>query len=223
MAAPGYFPGKLNGKRPGKVDRAVFRRETADRIDSREESVSVVWREHAGSWNAVSMARGNAPYHVLFLCTGNSARSILAECVLNRNGAGRYRAFSAGSRPKSAPHPAAIALLREEGFETGDLRSKSWDEFAVADAPHIDLVVTVCDNARGEACPVWPGHPVTTHWGVEDPAATEFPPAAQRKAFRAAWDALGARIEAFLALPLAQVDPEAWQRQLDQIGDRGGF
>jgi arsenate reductase len=118
--------------------------------------------------------------NVLFLCTGNSARSLIAEALLNRAGAGRYRAFFAGSWPKGEPHPAAIALLEEQGLDVTGLRSKSWDEFAEPHAPKMDLVITVCDSAAGETCPVWPGHPATAHWGIEDPAAVEGP--AQRQA-----------------------------------------
>jgi arsenate reductase (thioredoxin) len=135
--------------------------------------------------------------NVLFLCTGNSARSILAEALLNRLGEGRFRALSAGSFPNGEVHPMALRLLDEQGFPTGGLRSKSWDEFADPDGPRFDVVVTVCDNAAGETCPVWPGNPAREHWGIADPAAVEG--AGQRPAFEEAYRLLEARIEAFLA------------------------
>ena len=136
------------------------------------------------------------PRNVLFLCTGNSARSILAEALLNRLGDGRWRGFSAGSFPKGEVHPMALQLLDERGFPTGGLRSKSWDEFAGGDAPPLDLIVTVCDNAAGETCPVWPGHPARAHWGIADPAAVEGE--GQRAAFEEAYRQLESRIAAFL-------------------------
>ena len=136
--------------------------------------------------------------NVLFLCTGNSARSILAEVILNRLGAGRYRAFSAGSHPRGEVHPAALALLRERGEDTRGLRSKSWDEFARPGAPHMHFVFTVCDAAADEACPLWPGQPVTAHWGIEDPAAFVGPPDEQRHAFQRAYERLERRIEQFV-------------------------
>jgi arsenate reductase len=139
------------------------------------------------------------PATVLFLCTGNSARSILAEALLNRDGGGRFRAFSAGSFPKGAVHPMALEILRERGFPTDGLRSKSWDEYAGAGAPPLDVIVTVCDNAAGETCPVWPGNPAREHWGIPDPAEVEGP--GQRAAFEAAFHALQSRIAAFLARP----------------------
>jgi protein-tyrosine-phosphatase len=135
--------------------------------------------------------------NILFLCTGNSARSILAEALLNRLGEGRWRAFSAGSFPRGEVHAMALRLLGERGFPTSDLRSKSWDEFAAPDGPRIDLVVTVCDNAAGETCPIWPGHPARAHWGLADPAAVDG--AGQRAAFEEAYRLLGARIVGFLA------------------------
>ena len=137
------------------------------------------------------------PANVLFLCTGNSARSILAEALLNRLGDGAWKGFSAGSFPKGEVHPAALRLLGERGFPTAGLRSKSWDEFAGADAPHFAFVITVCDNAAGETCPVWPGNPAREHWSIADPAEAEGPE--QRVAFDLAWLTLTARIEAFLA------------------------
>lgn len=134
--------------------------------------------------------------NVLFLCTGNSARSILAEAIVNNEGKGRFRAFSAGSHPKCQVHPAALALLEELGLPTDGYRSKSWDEFAVGRTP-VHLVITVCDNAAGELCPIWPGRPATMHWSIPDPAAVEGP--AQREAFREAYGALHARISELLA------------------------
>ena len=135
---------------------------------------------------------GEHPRNVLFLCTGNSARSILAEALLNREGGGRFRAFSAGSRPKGEVHPMALELLRDRGFPVAGLRSKSWDEFARPDAPPLDLIVTVCDNAAGEVCPAWPGHPARAHWGLADPAAVAGD--GQRAAFEEAYRLLEARI-----------------------------
>jgi arsenate reductase (thioredoxin) len=160
--------------------------------------------------------------NVLFLCTGNSARSILAEALLNRAGAGRFRAYSAGSQPKDEPHPAALALLEEQGFASGGLRSKSWQEFAGGDAPRIDLIITVCDSAAGETCPIWPGHPVTAHWGIEDPAAVEGD--GQRQAFVNAMTYLQRRISLLLNLPDAELDALAWRDRVREIGrlDDGG-
>lgn len=137
-------------------------------------------------------------YNVLFLCTGNSARSILAESLINHWGEGRFRGFSAGSHPRGAVHPLAIELLRQMNLPTEGLRSKSWDEFAAAGAPRIDLVVTVCDNAAAEVCPVWPGHPATAHWGIPDPAAVEGTPEQRMAAFRDALGTLERRIRAFV-------------------------
>jgi len=155
-------------------------------------------------------------YNVLFLCTGNSARSILAEAILNKVGAGRFRAFSAGSFPKGEVHPAALRLLRELGYPIEGLRSKSWDEFAVESAPPLDFIFTVCDNAAGEVCPVWPGKPITAHWGIEDPAAVEGE--GQDVAFRNAYHALQRRIGLFLALPMESVDEMTLTRRLREIG-----
>jgi len=160
----------------------------------------------------------NHSYNVLILCTGNSARSILAEALINRLGVGRLRGFSAGSHPKGAVHPLALELLELREFPTADLRSKSWDEFAGPGAPALDFVFTVCDNAAGEACPVWLGHPMTAHWGINDPAAVEGSDADKRNAFREAFDALEKRIEAFVALPLDSLDQQTLKHRLIEIG-----
>jgi len=158
----------------------------------------------------------DSPYNVLFLCTGNSARSILAESILNREGKGRFRAYSAGSFPKSEVHPAALSLLRELDIGTEGLRSKSWDEFARTGAPELDFVFTVCDNAAGEDCPIWPGQPMTAHWGIEDPAAVEGE--GQRQAFWVAYQAMQRRIQLFLALPLDSIDELSLTHRLRDIG-----
>ena len=158
----------------------------------------------------------DAPYNVLFLCTGNSARSILAEALLARWGQGKFRPFSAGSHPKGAVHPQALALLRKHGLPTDELRSKAWDEFAVVGAPKLDFVFTVCDRAAAEVCPVWPGQPMTAHWGVEDPAAAADDRA--EKSFRNAYNVLEARIKLFISLPVAKLDGMKLQRRLDEIG-----
>ena len=155
-------------------------------------------------------------YNVLFLCTGNSARSILAEAILNREGQGRFQGFSAGSFPKGQVHPAALDLLRELDHPADGLRSKSWDEFAAPGAPQLDFIFTVCDNAAGEVCPVWPGKPVTAHWGIEDPATVEGP--TQRAAFWTAYQALQRRIQLFLALPLESIDEMTLEGRLRDIG-----
>ena len=160
----------------------------------------------------------NRQYHVLFLCTGNSARSILAEAILARVGAGRFIASSAGSQPKGAVHPIALALLQHLGYPTSGLRSKSWDEFGVAGARPIDFVFTVCGNAAGEVCPVWPGQPVTAHWGLPDPAAVEGDEPTRWLAFRDTFSALERRIQAFASLPLASLDRLTLQNRLDSIG-----
>jgi protein-tyrosine-phosphatase len=157
-------------------------------------------------------------YNVLFLCTGNSARSILAEALLNKAGAGRFRAFSAGSYPKGEVHPAALGLLEELSYPIDGLRSKSWDEFAASGAPTLDFIFTVCDNAAGEVCPIWPGQPMTAHWGIEDPAAAEGDDEHQRRAFRSAFYSLQRRIGLFLALPLESIDELSLQAQLRAIG-----
>jgi arsenate reductase (thioredoxin) len=158
-------------------------------------------------------------YNVLFLCTGNSARSILAESLLRTLGTGSFHGFSAGSFPKGAVHPLTLRLLKEQGLSTQGLRSKSWDEFAAQGAPVMDFVFTVCDQAAGEICPVWPGHPVTAHWGIPDPAAvTDDGAGAQMLAFRDAFRMLERRIKLFLSLPIASLERVALQRRVDAIG-----
>jgi protein-tyrosine-phosphatase len=158
------------------------------------------------------------PYNVLFLCTGNSARSILAEAILNQAGGGKFAAFSAGSQPKGKVHPQALALLRRLGFSTEGLRSKSWDEFAQAGATQMDFVFTVCDNAASEVCPIWPGQPMTAHWGLADPAAAEGSEADIDAAFCEAFQQLKRRIELFACLPVASLDRMSLRRRLDEIG-----
>jgi arsenate reductase len=155
-------------------------------------------------------------FNVLFLCTGNSARSILAEAILNKESGGQFRAFSAGSFPKGAVHPAALNLLRELGHSTEGFRSKSWDEFAADGAPQLDFIFTVCDNAAGETCPIWPGKPVTAHWGIPDPA--EVDGTGQKTAFWNAYQALQRRIGLFLALPLESIDEMTLANRLGEIG-----
>lgn len=160
-------------------------------------------------------------YNVLILCTGNSARSILGEAVFNREGNGRFRAYSAGSRPAGVPNPFAMSLLEREGFDTSFARSKSWDEFAGPDAPHLDFVFTVCDNAAAEECPYWPGVPMTAHWGLPDPAAVEGTDAEKALAFADTYRALVRRVQAFAALPLESLDKLALKNKLTEIGQDG--
>jgi len=158
-------------------------------------------------------------FNMLFLCTGNSARSILAEAIMNHLVPGsRFRAFSAGSQPKSEPNPYALALLAESGIPIAGLRSKSWDEFAVPGAPELDFIITVCDNAAGETCPFWPGTPMTAHWGVPDPAAASGSDADKRKAFAETFTALKRRIDLFTNLPLEKLDALAVHQQMKDIG-----
>ena len=157
-------------------------------------------------------------YNALFLCTGNSARSILAECILNREGRGRFHAFSAGSHPKGQVHPFALDLLKKMNHPTAGLRSKSWDEFATPGAPALDFVFTVCDNAASEVCPFWPGQPMTAHWGVPDPAAVEGSDAERHLAFADAYRMLSNRISIFTSLPIRSIDRLTLQRRLEEIG-----
>jgi protein-tyrosine-phosphatase len=155
---------------------------------------------------------------VLFLCTGNSARSILAEAYLNQTARGRFRAFSAGSQPAGRVNPLAIELLQKSSLATEGLRSKSWDEFAGPNAPKLDFVFTVCDSAAAAVCPVWPGHPATAHWGVPDPAAVQGTDAQKRQAFRDAFTTLARRIDLLLALPVERLEKPALEKKLDAIG-----
>jgi arsenate reductase len=161
------------------------------------------------------------PFNVLFLCTGNSARSILAEQLINHWGRGNFHGYSAGSHPKGRVHPIARELLRHMNLPTAGLRSKSWDEFAAPGAPALDFVLTVCDNAAHEVCPVWPGQPMTAHWGVEDPAAVEGSEAERWLAFRQAFKELESRIKIFTSLPIRSLDRIRLQRQLEAIGKAG--
>ena len=161
------------------------------------------------------------PFNVLFLCTGNSARSILAEQLMNHWGHGNFRGFSAGSHPKGDVHPMALDLLRSMHLPIEGLRSKSWDEFAAAGAPRLDFIITVCDNAAGEACPIWPGTPITAHWGIEDPAAAMGSEEVKRLAFRKAFDELARRIRAFTSLPVGTLDARELQRRLEEIAIDG--
>lgn len=161
-------------------------------------------------------------YNVLFLCTGNSARSIIAESVLNKDGEGRFRAFSAGSQPKGDVHPMALNLLRNYHYPIDGLRSKSWDEFAGPDAPKMDFIITVCDNAAGEVCPFWPGHPVSAHWGIADPAAATGTEAERGLVFIEALRYVKTRLSLFMALPVATLDASSLQTRLREIGEIEG-
>jgi protein-tyrosine-phosphatase len=160
----------------------------------------------------------NRTFNVLFLCTGNSARSILSEALLNKRGQGQFRAFSAGSHPAGRVNPFALELLQRMGYSTDVLRSKSWDEFAAPGAPELDFVFTVCDNAAGEVCPMWPGQPITAHWGVPDPAAVEGSDEQKRKAFDEAFRILERRISLFLSLPIRSLEQLVLQERLSEIG-----
>jgi len=158
------------------------------------------------------------PYNVLFLCTGNSARSVIAEAILNRVGAGKFVAYSAGSMPKGEVHPETLALLKRLNYDTSAFRSKSWDEFAAPGAPALDFVFTVCDNAAGEVCPIWPGQPMTAHWGIPDPAAATGSQVDIARAFANAYGAMNNRIAVFANLPLESLDRLSLQARLDGIG-----
>lgn len=158
-------------------------------------------------------------YNVLFLCTGNSARSIMAEALVSTMGRGRFRGYSAGSRPGGAVNPFAIDMVKETGYPLDKLRSKSWDEFALADAPKMDFIITVCDNAAGEVCPVWPGHPISAHWSFEDPAAVTGSDAEKRAAFHKIFKQIMARMNTFVSLPLHMLDKNSLQNAVKKIGD----
>jgi len=160
-------------------------------------------------------------YNVLFLCTGNSARSIMAEAILNKVGAGRFHAYSAGSHPKGKVHPETLRLLKSLGYDTSGIHSKSWDEFTAPDAPVFDFVFTVCDNAAAEACPLWPGQPMTAHWGVPDPAQATGTAAEVALAFKDAYRMLNQRIGIFTALPIKSLDKLTLQNKLCEIGNVG--
>ncbi len=167
-----------------------------------------------------SRALNERPFNVLFLCTGNSARSILAEGLVNQWGRGKFVGYSAGSHPKGSVHPIALQLLQHMNIPTRELRSKSWDEFAGPGAPHLDFVFTVCDDAAGEVCPVWPGQPMTAHWGMADPASVKGPEKDQWIAFRSAFNELDNRIKIFTSLPIRSLDQIKLQERLDAIGNR---
>ena len=162
------------------------------------------------------------PFHILFLCTGNSARSILAEAIMNKVGKGRFIAYSAGSHPKGEVHPQALKTLKNLGYDIGSLRSKPWDEFAVPDAPSLDFVITVCDNAAGEVCPVWPGQPISSHWGMPDPAAVTGSDAVIALAFADTYRMLNNRIGIFASLPFASLSRQSLKTRLDDIGATAG-
>jgi protein-tyrosine-phosphatase len=164
---------------------------------------------------------GMKPYNVLFLCTGNSARSILAEGYLNAAGAGRFRAYSAGSHPGGKVNPFALEVLAKHRIDTVGFRSKSWDEFARPGAPEIDMIFTVCDSAAEETCPVWPGKPITAHWGVADPAAVTGSDEEKRNAFQRAFSEISARINFLIALPIDKLDRHALKNRLEEIGRSG--
>jgi len=164
----------------------------------------------------------HAPFNVLFLCTGNSARSILAEVILNKLGEGHFRAYSAGSRPKGAVHPETLRLLAHLGYDTSALRSKSWEEFAQSGAPALDFIFTVCDDAAGEACPVWPGQPATAHWGIPDPAEATGTEAEIAQAFADAYRMMNLRISTFIALPIRSLDAISLRAHLHEIGRMEG-
>ncbi len=157
-------------------------------------------------------------YNVLFLCTGNSARSVMAEALLNALGEGRFRAYSAGSHPAGKVNPFTLELLAGNGHSIGRLRSKSWDEFAQPGAPKMDFVITVCDNAAGEVCPVWPGQPMTAHWGFQDPAALEGPDEEKRRLFRTVYQQIAHRLRTFLSLPMATLDRLSLRQKVREIG-----
>jgi arsenate reductase (thioredoxin) len=199
----------------------VPRASAAARVQrKRNLPVGARWRNHARR-NPKENTMATAPFNVLFLCTGNSARSILAEGYLNAAGQGRFRAFSAGSHPGGRVNPFALELLQKNRIDTAGLRSKSWDEFARPGAPALDFVFTVCDNAAGEVCPLWPGQPISAHWGVNDPAAVEGTDELKRKAFFRTYTELSTRINLFVNLPLGKLDRLVLKKKLEEIGQTG--
>jgi protein-tyrosine-phosphatase len=175
-------------------------------------------QQHDRTQEEIRVSDPNRTFNVLFLCTGNSARSILSEALLNKRGQGQFRAFSAGSHPAGRVNPYALELLQKMGYSTDGLRSKSWDEFAAPGAPDLDFVFTVCDNAAGEVCPMWPGQPITAHWGIPDPAAVEGSDEQKRRAFDDAFRILERRISLFLSLPLRSLEQLVLQERLSEIG-----
>ncbi|MBI1892004.1 MAG: arsenate reductase ArsC [Burkholderiales bacterium] len=158
-------------------------------------------------------------YNVLFLCTGNSARSIMAEALVTTMGKGRFKGYSAGSHPGGKVNPFAVEQIQPTGYDSANLRSKSWDEFAAPDAPQMDFIITVCDNAAGEACPVWPGHPVSAHWGFEDPAAAEGSDEEKRAVFTKVFRQIASRMNTFVNLPIAMLDKNAIKQEMQKIGE----
>jgi protein-tyrosine-phosphatase len=174
--------------------------------------------QHDRTQEEIRVSEPNRTYNVLFLCTGNSARSILAEALLNKRGQAQFHAYSAGSHPTGRVNSHALELLRKLGYSTDGLRSKNWDEFAVRGAPPLDFVFTVCDNAAGEVCPMWPGQPITAHWGIPDPAAVEGTDEAKRRAFDDAFRILERRISLFLSLPIRSLEQLVLQERLSEIG-----
>ena len=199
------------GRQPVGVNHLGFQ------VDSSGE-LRAYGEERTGSNGVLNSVPSVRPYNVLFLCTGNSARSILAESLLNHWGKGRFHGYSAGSFPKGQVHPISIALLKQLNLPTEGLRSKSWDEFAAPGSPPLDFIFTVCDNAAGEICPVWPGKPMTAHWGVEDPAVVEGTDAEKWAAFRKALKELERRVTLFISLPVASLDKITLQRRIEAIG-----
>jgi arsenate reductase (thioredoxin) len=175
-----------------------------------------------GLLHSIGADMADRPFNVLFLCTGNSARSIMAEAILNRLGAGKFNAYSAGSQPKGRVNPHTIQLLQSLGYDTSGFRSKSWNEFAKPGAPPLDFAFTVCDNAAGEICPVWPGQPMTAHWGVPDPAEAKGSPAEVALAFKDTYRMLFQRIGVFTALPIRSLDQLSLQQRLKEIGRMDG-
>jgi len=189
-----------------------------DCCDGNPEACAPVLQSVSRACGMEEGTMNNRRYHVLFLCAGNAARSIMAEAILNRWGAGRFHAFSAGSQPRGAVHPYTLDLLRQQNFDPEFARSKNWDEFAGDDAHSLDFVFTLCDEAAAEVCPVWPGQPMTAHWAIPDPAKATGSEAERRLAFADAYRMLNNRISIFVSLPIASLDRLALQKRLDEIG-----